>query len=152
VSGCNTFQVALKSWTGKYVKAELTAELHETVEATSNQVSAFGETFTVEELATDDEGHFKIKLKSIFGTYLDAEIEENEPDYKISLSQNPTIFTVVPGLMPMTTIEDGRYALKTADGRYVTADGDGYLKAQWTSASTWESFTPKCVSGICIFH
>ena len=56
-----------------------------------------------------------------------------------------TVFTVEPK-------EGETYALKTAHGRYVTADGDRKLKGEYTGASTWESFTRECISGICIFH
>jgi hypothetical protein len=44
------------------------------------------------------------------------------------------------------------YALKTANGRYITAQPDGELKGEYTSAGTWEGFTSECISGIWIFH
>ena len=41
--------------------------------------------------------------------------------------------------------DDGRYALKSVYGRYVTANADGSLKDTATSAGNLEMFTVECV-------
>jgi hypothetical protein len=69
-------------------------------------------------------------------------VAENGPGYEINAAKRG-VFT--EGVI--FTVEQqagGTYALKTAHGRYLTAQADGKLKGLYAIAGTWERFTPEC--------
>ena len=129
--------MALKSYHGKYLVAESDGAAN-----ADRDNRGIWETFTINDL-----GSSKVSLLSYHGKYLVA--EDENAGYEINANRDGRgaweEFTVVKQA-------GGKIALKTAHGRYVVAESDGRLRGDRTAAGIWESFTPECISGICIFY
>ena len=128
--GCN--KVALKSYFGKYVVAELDGT------ANVNRINRdVWEMFSVENLGSN-----KISLISHHGKYLVA--EDGKAGYDINANRDNRgpweIFKVEKQ-------EGETIALKTAHGRYVVAEPDGRLRGDRTVADIWERFSTECIKG-----
>jgi hypothetical protein len=127
--------VALKSYFGKYVVAELDGTAN--VDRIKRDI---WEIFTVEDL-----GSSRISLVSHHGKYLVA--EDENAGYDINANRDNR------GPWEIFTVEkqaNETIALKTAHGRYVVAEPDGRLRGDRTVADIWERFSTECITGIFV--
>ena len=130
IFGCSNNKIALKSYHGKYVVAEINGDAN-----ANREKRDIWEIFTVGVV-----GPNTISLKSYHGKYLVA--EDGSQNYEINANRrNPdagTIFTVEKQ-------QGGTIALKTVRGRYVVAERNGSLRGDRLAAQEWERFVPECL-------
>jgi len=129
IFGCAKSDVAIMSSHGKYVQAE--------IDGTANANAKYRgslETFKVEEA-----GNNKVAFAAIHkNKYLVVKDGKDLSASSWKTPQKTEEFLV-------EVQDDGRYALKSVYGRYVTANADGSLKDTATSAGNLEMFTVECV-------